>query len=312
MQPIITSGVTTRAAGLLPVPLSDHGGSLVSPSHAVPLYIQHSETQSTKTTSRRSVPPLKAVNDASSNYMAIYHQLREALICFRFGVGVCIAVNDVADHLRVSATPVRETLIRLRQEGFLNATVRRGFVTKIPTVKEMAELHTLVFLLLTYSVKRGRSNARFDRLPSPALTFAATSTAPNIETYVRHFETIQQRIFAPSSTNSLGYILRNANDRTRFLRIIDLESPGHLAKSTQFFEDLSAALRTHELECAIRMLERELAETISSLPALVKEGVGRAHMLAAAELWRQTWPNDQVKKRSKESDVYPTNMSRPS
>jgi DNA-binding GntR family transcriptional regulator len=54
---------------------------------------------------------------------------------FRFGLGEPIVINEIADHLRVSATPVRESLIRLKCEGFLDGTIRHGFVTKVLTVK---------------------------------------------------------------------------------------------------------------------------------------------------------------------------------
>jgi DNA-binding GntR family transcriptional regulator len=54
---------------------------------------------------------------------------------FRFGLGEPFVINEIADHLRVSATPVRESLIRLKCEGFLDGAIRHGFVTKVLTVK---------------------------------------------------------------------------------------------------------------------------------------------------------------------------------
>ena len=75
------------------------------------------------------------------------------LVEYRFGPDAQLTICELADHLRVSATPVRESLIRLRAESFLDPAPRRGFFVKPLCSREMKELHELIFSILKQSVQ---------------------------------------------------------------------------------------------------------------------------------------------------------------
>lgn len=54
--------------------------------------------------------------------------IRDLILSGRLNAGDQVPVDQVADELQISATPVREALVTLRAEGFLSLEPRRGFI----------------------------------------------------------------------------------------------------------------------------------------------------------------------------------------
>lgn len=62
----------------------------------------------------------------------VYRALRDAIISAQFAPGQRISENELAERLAVSRTPIREALIRLRDERFVLIVPQLGtFVTRI-------------------------------------------------------------------------------------------------------------------------------------------------------------------------------------
>src|SRR5262245_23748102 len=91
--------------------------------------------------------------DDAIDHGRVYGWLKTMLVEYRFGPDAQLTICEVADHLRVSATPVRESLIRLRAESFLDTAPRRGFFVRPLCCREMKELHELIFSILRQSVQ---------------------------------------------------------------------------------------------------------------------------------------------------------------
>ena len=66
----------------------------------------------------------------------VYRALRDAIIATELAPGQRISENELAERLAVSRTPVREALIRLRDERFVQIVPQLGtFVTRISTAR---------------------------------------------------------------------------------------------------------------------------------------------------------------------------------
>jgi len=76
----------------------------------------------------------------------VYRALRDAIIATEFEPGQRISENELAERLAVSRTPVREALIRLRDERFVQIVPQLGtFVTRISSAAvEDAQFHSRV------------------------------------------------------------------------------------------------------------------------------------------------------------------------
>src|SRR3546814_11200413 len=79
----------------------------------------------------------------------VYDRIKELLISYSVFPGDRLHVPELADQLRVSATPVREALNRIWAEGLLTAVPHRGFFVKKMNQAEIDDLYAMKHLNLT-------------------------------------------------------------------------------------------------------------------------------------------------------------------
>jgi DNA-binding GntR family transcriptional regulator len=216
----------------------------------------------------RIQPPMSEL----PNHPDIYTWLKEMIIDFHFGQGAPILVNEVADRLRVSATPVRENLIRLRSEGFLDDSPRRGFLSKVLTINEMVDLHNLLCLLLTHSLgylESARAHAAAEQ---------NEQARDDARTHIRYLDAVCENLISLTDNKEMIQIVRNACDRTRYVRTIDLEMPERLALGQRFVDELLSAVRRRDAEVAAGLIRHYFDDKIERMSALVKEGISRSYV----------------------------------
>jgi DNA-binding GntR family transcriptional regulator len=96
-----------------------------------------------------------------------YHQLKRRIIDLRFRPGEILMVQSLAKELGISRTPVREALVRLQQEGFVEEAEGKKFKVSEITLKSILELHEIRELMEGHAVKRvakNRTGAQVDEL----------------------------------------------------------------------------------------------------------------------------------------------------
>lgn len=70
----------------------------------------------------------------------VYRALREWILISDFRSGSLLTERELARRLEVSKTPVREALIRLGQEGFVEISPRRGIRVSSVSVQDLKEV----------------------------------------------------------------------------------------------------------------------------------------------------------------------------
>jgi DNA-binding GntR family transcriptional regulator len=214
------------------------------------------------------------------DHPSVYYRLKEMLIDYEFRPGQQISINEIADRFRVSATPVRESLIRLRSEGFLDPIARRGFVAKVPNLKEMADLLALMFLFLVNATEHfGGTDRASTTLPAPMQQVAGSpgNIARHCACYV---ETAYEDLVSRCRNDAMRDIFRNACERTRFIRALDFESGERRVAALRCFEDVTSSLRAGNAVSAATILRKDFEGMIQRLPALVKESISRCYASA--------------------------------
>jgi DNA-binding GntR family transcriptional regulator len=88
-----------------------------------------------------------------------YGALRARILDLRLLPGQLIVEPDLAAELSMSRTPIREALARLRFEGLVTASPRRGFVVSVPTVEHMREVYEVIAGIESQAVKLAATRA---------------------------------------------------------------------------------------------------------------------------------------------------------
>lgn len=228
--------------------------------------------------------------ESSSDHGRVYRWLKAVTVDYRFRPGEQLMIGELAEHLRVSSTPVRETLIRLQAEALLDSAPRRGFFAKTLNLKEMADLLQFRFWILRSSIEQATD-----------LLICATAEITQslvVEEYRQRncangsdimdppdqlrdnalcVERVSENIAALSDNKDIMRAIVNANERTRYVHMIDLEEAERLSDLRLSMTRLSEALQKNDAARAINTLERHLDDQIVRMPALVKEGISRAY-----------------------------------
>jgi DNA-binding GntR family transcriptional regulator len=227
-------------------------------------------------------------SSSNSDHGKVYRWLKTMLVEYRFHPGEQLLIGPLAERLRVSATPVRETLIRLHAEGLLDTTHKRGFYARTLNLKEMIELSELRFTLLRRAIENHAdpSSAPVDSTPSGPAIVEAT-IVPGIDAIgaptqmarrcAIFLEQAYEWLISFAQNDVMGDIIRNLNDRTHYVRMIDLEAPERMNNALSTVDEIFVAVQRHELATASAALKRELEAQIDLMPTLVKEGIGRAY-----------------------------------
>jgi DNA-binding GntR family transcriptional regulator len=77
----------------------------------------------------------------------VHHQIVERILRDELKAGGRISDTALARELGVSRTPIREALLRLEREGFLEADVGRGFFVRALSASEVLEVYPVLWTL---------------------------------------------------------------------------------------------------------------------------------------------------------------------
>jgi DNA-binding GntR family transcriptional regulator len=214
----------------------------------------------------------------------VYATLKDMVMNYQVRPGERLHAHEFAERLRVSATPVREAFIKLHAEEFIALMPNRGFYAKALDVKEQISLHELAFLVMIDAIRR--NIAGFSELdlhdtsedvPSDSNTVAKDTVHRSLPDALRS-EHFYQQITSLSMNREMSRFMCNFCDRTRYVRLLELEDTDQTRAIAADTGALVSALRAHDANCAADHLCRLLEMKRGGLPMLVKEGNSRALM----------------------------------
>jgi DNA-binding GntR family transcriptional regulator len=83
----------------------------------------------------------------------VHKNLLDRILQGNLPPGSRVKDTDLSQSLDVSRTPVREALVRLEKEGFMENQVGRGFIVRPLTAREVREIYPIIWSLETLALK---------------------------------------------------------------------------------------------------------------------------------------------------------------
>ena len=105
-------------------------------------------------TPRPASPPSKPKPVRSSRADDVYAQLKRDVGEFKLVPGDRFTENEICERLGVSRTPVRQALVRLQQEGYVEVLFRSGWRVLPFDFDQFEQLYDLRMVLETTAVHR--------------------------------------------------------------------------------------------------------------------------------------------------------------
>ncbi|WP_139995693.1 GntR family transcriptional regulator [Paenibacillus paridis] len=204
---------------------------------------------------------------------AVYMQLKEQILKLELVPGTPLSENETSLLFNVSRTPVRESFLRLAQEGLVQVLPQRGtFVSLIDTglVEEarfMREQLEKAVIRLACSDFPEAFLARLEENLSNQQECIRKKDDKSMFELDEHFHRILFEGCSKSNTWSLMQQMNAHLNRSRMLRLVDDHNWEHLYEQHR---RMAEAIKLHDSAAAERIMSEHLALNIAD-QALLKE-----------------------------------------
>jgi len=176
----------------------------------------------------REVKQMMNKPDNENIIKRVYQSIKERVINYDVPPGERLNIEQLAEQLRVSTTPVRESLNRLVAEDLILMIPRMGFFMKSLMEPELRDLYELNQVLLDWSIVRMKkdhvqgADASFPQVSS-IIDKLLTLEKPNANSLVRFTSDIFAYLASQSGNSEITLRVRNINDRLHFIRLCECE-----------------------------------------------------------------------------------------
>jgi len=202
---------------------------------------------------------------------AVYLQLKDQILSLALPPGTALSEQEMAGSFQVSRTPVRESFVRLAQEGLVQVLPQRGtFVSLIDTE------HALEARFMREHLERAVVRLACDSLPETSLAALDGNLADQLSALEsrdekRMFEldeAFHRTIFAGCNKMNTWTLLQQAKahlDRTRHLSLAPDRDWHHLFNQHRTIVE---AIRRRQADDAERAMHEHLSQTVTDLNEL--------------------------------------------
>lgn len=222
------------------------------------------------------LPALAPARRADTLREQVYRALHERLARGEIDPSVRLTETQLAALLGVSRTPVREALVRLRQEGLLDPR-SRGSAALALTRRDIAEIMEMRLLLEPAVAARAAGNATSDTLVPLAAALAREAeavSARSSERFARANHDFRDALLALAGNQRLAETARRFDSQLQSLRVATLTDPENRRKVVRHHRRLLAALGRCDAglaEATMRALLESARDSALALSAIGPE-----------------------------------------
>ena len=185
----------------------------------------------------------------------------------------------------MSRTPVREALLRLHAEHFLDRHPEGGYKASNPSAQTMRELYEVRLALELFALKRtdqeaGRNCQALEELHAEWTALGDSEIDPHAE-FVHLDEDFHRRLAESAGNVQLAEQLRQVCERIRPVRSHDFMTPGRINATIPQHLAILDAMIEDDIDQAESLLDRHISESQKVVELVVAKVLER--MLSVSE-----------------------------
>lgn len=204
---------------------------------------------------------LGSLQTPTSLRMRATEALREALIVGELTPGKVYSAPALADQLGVSATPVREAMMELAGEGYVEALRHRGYRVvefSVDTLSQITAVRRLLEVPIVGQVAETATAEDVAALRPLADQIVATAEAGALRAFISADTQFHLQLLGLSGNQVLVDQVRRLRGMTRLHGLEDVEHTGQLNDWAQEHHQLLDALQNHDAATARALMEQHL------------------------------------------------------
>lgn len=203
-----------------------------------------------------------------------YNHIKKWIIGFQLRPGSHLAIQDLAEALEISRTPVREALSRLEQEYLVERSPMKGFYVKALDLKEIAdlfEIRSVIELLAVRQAAKGMNPEIRKQLEEGLKTTATRIAKGEMSRALQLEQNFHMKILQASGNVPLMEIGRGVLERIWSIQRFNIITAGTLAKAHDQHMAIFQALRTGDIRQAEVAMRRHMKATTRELIARLRD-----------------------------------------
>lgn len=207
---------------------------------------------------------------ASSLVDRVYHRVKTDLFDFQLLPGDRFTETEVGARVQASRTPVREALMRLEREGYLQMKPRAGWQVRPFDFRLFQELYDLRILLETASIRKVVASGRNPDLGElvRVWTVSPLDRIKEVSKLAEADETFHHTLVVAAGNREVSRLHQEVTERIRIVRRLDFTNAD---RATATYEEHQAILEdvlAGRAEEACRRLEAHIAESRAAVETI--------------------------------------------
>jgi DNA-binding GntR family transcriptional regulator len=204
---------------------------------------------------------LPTIGERTSLRERVAESLRAALVSGRMVPGTTYSIPALAEQFGVSATPVREAMLDLVNEGIMSAVPNKGFrVVELSDAEldQITELRRLLEVPTVGELAGAIDRAAIRRLRSLAAAVSDAARRGDVVGYVEADRELHLALLAEAGNPRLVEMVGRLRDQSRLSGLEQLAADGVLVDSAAEHMRLIDALESGDRRAAERVMAHHL------------------------------------------------------
>jgi DNA-binding GntR family transcriptional regulator len=206
----------------------------------------------------------KHVVRADSLREQVSRALEAALVAGELTPGEIYSAPSLAEEFGVSATPVREAMLDLVKDGFVEVVRNKGFrVLEVSEadLDQISEIRLMLEVPATVRASSVLTSETFDRLAAAATEITSSAAKGDIISYLDADRRFHVELIATVGNSRLTELVDRLRRQTRLSGLYNLARTGQLVASADEHHQILAALRAGDADGAARLMTAHIGHT---------------------------------------------------
>lgn len=193
----------------------------------------------------------------------VYAQLKQDVADFKLVPGDRFTENELSERLGVSRTPVREALLRLQQEGWVEVLFRNGWRVLPFDFDQFEQLYDLRMVLETAAVQRlcaddvHVDSALLERIAAIWLVPVAARSS-DVKQVAQWDEEFHCSLVAAAGNAEMARVHRDVTERIRIIRRLDFTQQARIAATYEEHGKILRAIQRKRSDQAALLLRAHI------------------------------------------------------
>lgn len=189
-----------------------------------------------------------------------YHQIRDAIAGLVLQPGQPLTEGSLAEWLAIGRTPVREALLRLRDEGLVQSIPRKGYYVSMISADEAQEIYEMLEGLESIAAKLAAERATpagIARLEEAVQQMERALTADDLDSWASADDAAHEAILDLAGNQQIRRVVQSLKVRIKRMQLFTLRMRRRIPYSTQVHRAQLEAIRKGDGKLA-RELRQDL------------------------------------------------------